>query len=283
VKLALGTAQFGLTYGIANKSGQVSPDDIAQILDIARAAGVVTLDTAVAYGQAEVRLGQAGIAGFEVVTKLPHLIAGNRVEATVAESLARLRIDKLRAVMLHRSSDLLDVGGATVFRSLAKLREAGVIRKIGVSIYDPGELAAVLARYELDLVQAPYNVLDRRLASTGWLTQLDGRGIEVHTRSAFLQGLLVMPPGERPMSFAPWSSKLALWDRFVASTGLPAINAALAFACGNKAVSRVVVGIDSPQQLREILSAYKMPTSTPSDELASDDLRLINPSNWNSL
>ena len=73
MKIALGSAQFGLSYGVANVYGKVASDEIAKIRDVAFANNIDTLDTAIAYGDSEVALGLVGVDHLKVVTKLPNV------------------------------------------------------------------------------------------------------------------------------------------------------------------------------------------------------------------
>jgi len=192
VKLALGTAQFGFPYGIANASGQVCLDEAAAILDQAWKAGFRVLDTAIAYGDSEACLGEVGIRGFNIITKLPAVpencddIAG-WVHGQIAASLGRLRVASMHGVLLHRPDQLLSRDGKVLFRALQSLKDNGQAQKIGVSINAPRELEELTAQYRFDLVQAPFSLIDRRLQTTGWLQRLKEAGMEIHTRSAFVQ------------------------------------------------------------------------------------------------
>jgi aryl-alcohol dehydrogenase-like predicted oxidoreductase len=281
VKLALGTVQFGFNYGIANTSGQVPPEEIAAILDTARAVGIDTIDTAIAYGDSEARLGIAGLAGFRVISKLPPLNGDvGSVPALVDASLQRLGRTLLDGLMLHRSADLAGSSGAEVYKLMVALKASGTVSKIGVSIYDPEELATVVGRYPIDLVQAPFNVFDRRLAQSGWLDRLKAENVEVHTRSAFLQGLLLMSPGDRPGKFARWDEIFARWEKWIATSGLTRLEAALGFACGQDGVDRVVVGVDSNRQFIGVVGASRASIPHAPTFLAEDEPMLTNPANW---
>jgi aryl-alcohol dehydrogenase-like predicted oxidoreductase len=282
MKLALGTVQFGLDYGIANAVGRVPSEEISGILATARRAGITVLDTAVAYGDSEERLGDAGVDDFSVVSKLPSPM---RDAATIAiavrASLARLRRPELYGLLLHRSSDLLGNNGDEVFAALCALKHKGLVKKIGVSIYDPEELAPLIDRYDIDLVQSPYNVLDRRIATSGWLGRLKERGIEVHARSAFLQGLLLMRKAQRPARFAQWAPQLDAWDEWLVETAQSPLAGALSFVIAEGMIDRVVVGVDSDRHLQEIVAASGLPGPPAPLSLASNDRHLINPAMWN--
>jgi aryl-alcohol dehydrogenase-like predicted oxidoreductase len=284
-RLALGTVQFGLEYGVANRTGRVEVEQMRDILGLAHKAEIDTLDTAISYGQCEQRLGEIGIHGWQVVSKLPALpdqcddILG-WVRASVQGSLRRLAIPRLSGLLLHRPRELLGANGVALHRALCVIRELGEAEKIGVSIYDPEDLELLWPRYALDLVQAPFNVLDRRLVSSGWLARLHDGGVEIHVRSVFLQGLLLMQEGTRPRYFDRWQSVWERWQRWLASENVSALRAALGCALAQRAVGRVVVGVDSVGQLRDILAAGADDAADCPDQLGCSDPELINPSMW---
>jgi len=288
-KIALGTVQFGLNYGIANETGQMKGAEVEKILSDAKDNGIDILDTAIAYGTSEEVLGKVGTDGFRVVTKLPPLPADQSDIAhwgteQVRESLARLGQKKLYGLLLHRSRDLLGSKGRQLIQALADLKNDGFVQKVGVSIYSPDELEVVFNKIKIDLVQAPLNVVDRRLESSGWLDHLKDDGVEVHTRSAFLQGLLLMERGKIPQKFSRWSNLWDQWNERLQDSGVSALEACLAYPLSLEQVDQVIVGVDSAAQLLEILQAAKNVNEVPGTLfMRSTDLDLINPSNWNHL
>lgn len=286
-RLALGTVQFGLPYGIANQTGQVGPGDVGAMLDLAAAAGVTMLDTAVAYGQSEQVLGEAGTARFQVVSKLPACTGSpdgirDWVAAQCRDSLTRLGCRQLYGLLLHRPSQLTESRGAELYAALRALQQQGLVRKIGISVYGPSEIATVLEHYPVDLVQAPFNLVDRRLLTSGWLDRLSNSGVEVHVRSAFLQGLLLLPTDRLPERFAPWKELFLRWHRWLCDQAIQPLEAALAFAMAPAGISRVVVGADSTSQLSQILAAAAAVRHISFPDIASDDEALINPARWSS-
>lgn len=189
-RLALGTVQFGLAYGIANQIGQVSRGDAATILAAARAGGLDTLDTAIAYGDSETCLGAAGVAGWRIVSKLPTLpedcaVVSDWVTMQLEGALRRLGVDSLHGLLLHNPRQLVGPAGNELAGALRKTRDNGQVERIGVSIYSPDDLAVIYPVLRPDLVQVPLNLIDRRLVDTGWLNRLADDGVEVHTRSCF--------------------------------------------------------------------------------------------------
>ena len=284
-RLALGTVQFGLPYGVANSSGRVSKSAAGRMLQVARGAGMDTLDTAVAYGESERLLGELGVAGWRVVSKLPPLPDGEKsvagwVDHVMRESLNRLGVPNLHAVLLHRPTDLLGSRGDRLYDALVSLKTSGRATSFGVSVYSPDEIEVLASRFKFDVVQAPFNVFDRRLETSGWLRRLKDLGVEVHTRSVFLQGLLLMTPGTRPIHFNRWQPLWQRWDEWLAETGANPVHACLAFALERHDIDRVLVGFDTLSQLEEALAALDTVAALPPGDLYSDDAELLNPSRW---
>lgn len=282
-RLALGTAQLGLTYGVANTHGRMDMDEAARVLQVARENAMDTLDTAVAYGESEQRLGKLGVGGWQIVSKLPGLLGScmdieGWVRAQVEESLARLRVQYLHGLLLHRPSDLLQPSGRSLWSAVERVRQLGLVRKIGISIYAPEELDRIMPHYAVELVQCPLNLFDRRLVQSGWSRRLARSGVEIHVRSVFLQGLLLM--SDRSRRFAPWGPLFSRWDAWRRTQGDRGLGACLQFALSVPEVSRIVVGVDSVCQLREILGAAQASDPSWPDNLWSDDPVLLNPSLW---
>jgi len=288
-RLAIGTAQFGTSYGIANDNGQVPSAEVAGILSYALAQGVDSLDTAIGYGDSEAILGEIGVGQFNVVTKLPPMPADvvdikRWVGDRVSDCLARLKQETLYGLLLHRSHDLQDAAGSILANELSEVKRQGLVEKVGVSIYNPSELESVVKLLELDLIQAPLNLVDRRLATSGWLDRLKQLNVEVHTRSAFLQGLLLMSRERVPEKFERWAGLWDSWADSLQARCASPLSACLAYPLSLPQVDRVVVGVDSLAQLEELVRAVKQPLiESDFDFMTMDDERLINPSRWSEL
>jgi aryl-alcohol dehydrogenase-like predicted oxidoreductase len=154
------------------------------------------------------------------------------------------------------------------------------VQKIGVSIYAPSELDMLVPQYQFDIVQAPFNLIDRRIFLSGWLQRLKQDGVEIHTRSAFLQGLLLMLRSEIPSKFATWSELWDIWHNWLAQNSVTAIQASLGYPLSFSEIDRVIVGADSVSQLEEIFSAVAGLTPVDFPDLHCDEESLINPSKW---
>ena len=288
MRLALGTAQFGLSYGIANQAGKVTLENVLAMLRLGFSNGIDTLDTAIAYGESETALGYVGVQNFNVVTKLP-LLPDNCPEIIswvtdqVNASCARLGVSSIYGLLLHNPEQLLGSNGQELFAALRVVNESGKVQKVGVSIYNPIELQQLTRYFHFDLVQAPFNLIDQGLYKSGWLQRLKDDNVEIHTRSAFLQGLLLMPLETMPSKFAPWSDLWETWYNWLSIQNCSAVQACLAFPLSFPEIDRVIVGADSVNQLQQILEAASTPTDIPFPNISCDDEDLINPSRWSQL
>lgn len=285
MRLAVGTVQFGLDYGITNAAGRTPGDEVARILDYASQAGIDTLDTAAAYGDSEQVLGETGVAGWRVVSKVPPLpndsVNGREwVVGHVRRSLERLRVDRLDGLLLHNASDMLKAQGKSIAAGLQEVKAEGRVGRIGYSIYSPQPLAALIEVMPPDLVQAPFNVFDQRLARSGWLGRLVESGAEVHVRSVFMQGLLLMVPEKRPPAFDKWREHWQRWDAVVAGRSEQALALCLGFVRAQPGISRVVVGVENQEHLQQLLAIWEKAAPFDATALACDDPQLVEPSNW---
>jgi len=289
-KIALGTVQFGIDYGINSTEGQVQPNQVERILRYARSKGINLLDTAPAYGSSEKVLGQIGTENFKVVTKTRHFDSleindsdVNLLNNDFYNSLKNLRQDSVYGVLIHNADDLLKSGSEKIFKQLQKLKHAKKIVKIGVSVYDHSQLQTILDNFDVDLVQLPFNILDRRMVDSGMLAKLQEKDIEVHARSIFLQGLLLMSEQNRPEKFNRWSGLWRIWHEWLNDNQLTALEATTRYAVSMPETSKVLVGVDNVDQLKDIVASSTRVLPKVPNELFTNDTDLLNPSNWSKL
>lgn len=284
-KLALGTVQFGLGYGIANNQGQTSFAEVCKILNFAKESGITTLDTAIGYGESELVLGRAGIDAFSVVSKVPEFPAGANIQWFVdqcKQSLDRLGINQLDALLLHRSEQLLGDHYRLITDGLSLVQQQGLVRKVGLSIYSPSLLDELSWDWVPDVVQAPFNVLDRRIASSGWLAKLKKNRSEVHARSLFLQGLMLQEEEKMSQWFPNWSHLWRQWHQWLQEENLTALQACMAVAMNQPMIDKVLVGVECLEHLECIVESTTQLTDVSIPErFSTDDESLINPSLWN--
>jgi len=282
-KLALGTVQFGLDYGISNTQGQVPANQVGEILNFCRHHDIKTLDTAAAYGQSEAVLGNLlPNFNFQVVSKLAPGSAPAEVSPQFHHSLEKLKQNQLYGYLVHDYATYEKQPG--IYDEIIKLQTAGLIQKAGFSLYYPAHLEKILqAEFPLQLVQIPFNVFDQRFAYL--LPELAARNIEVHARSIFLQGLFFKTTANLPEFFSSLEPTLAIIQEIAESSGIPLPALLLSFVHGYQEVSKLVIGVTSVAELKANLSYVdSIKTLEPYREklktLACTDENLILPFNW---
>ncbi len=293
MKIGLGTAQLGQRYGISHRGEAPDASSVAEILARAARAGIRVIDTAPAYGDSEARIGRHAppAAGFRIVTKTPLHEAGDsalrcaaRVRTSVQRSLERLGADTLSGVLEHRPAELLSGRGDAIHRALAELQGQGLVERIGVSCHDAGDALEIARRHRIDLVQLPVNALDRRALDDGGLAALREHGIEIHARSPFLQGALLMRPRQLPKALAPLGAAIAAFQERARRVGRSPLDAALAFVLGLEAVDVVLCGVQSRRELSQILAAAERigPAAGPGRDSEPIPVapRWLDPSQW---
>ena len=292
-RIALGAAKFGMNYGIYG-SEKVSEQEVGKILNYAEEKKINTIDTAIGYGESEKVLGKMEISRWKIVTKIPAIPESKKdlaewVIKSIHHSLERLKIPKIYGLLLHKSEDLLGSQGHQLYSALLKCKDMGLVQKIGISIYNPTNLEEILYKYPIDLIQAPLNVIDRRLITEisptrgSWLDILDKSGVEIHVRSIFLQGLLLMKKNQRPKKFSRWSDSWTKWHKWLAQNNFSAIEACLKFALNYPKIDRVVVGVSSLKEMKQLFNLSKKDLVRVPIFDNSMDPDLINPFNWSKL
>jgi len=286
-QLGLGTVQWGLPYGVTNSSGQTPSAEVNEILQQAHQLGIRVLDTASQYGNAEVVLGENDLDGFSIVTKGPSFgvaeIGSSNVNdliRTFEESLFKLGRNKVYGFLAHHADDLVAPGGMQLIEAMKELKVNGKVSKVGVSVYDANQVDAVLSVFHPDIVQLPLNVFDQRLLNSGHIARLKDTGAEIHVRSAFLQGLLLMPLDRIPTFFDPIRPLLLQWHDAARLQGLTPAQAALAFVRGQPCVDVVIVGVESSSQLATTYADYSNSAGFDASMLCCNEPRFVNPANW---
>jgi aryl-alcohol dehydrogenase-like predicted oxidoreductase len=173
---------------------------------------------------------------------------------------------------------LVEQHGAELYAAVNSLLSEKIIERFGISIYAPDELDGIIGKFEIDVVQAPFNVFDRRIL--GVINRLAALNIEVHVRSVFLQGVLIAGPAGRPQRFEPWSEHFALFDEWVRSTGMSAMSCCLGFALQQPGIAKLVIGATSAESLAEIIASVPSTHVDVPAHLQSSIEKLIDPRVW---
>lgn len=288
-KIILGSAAFGLNYGIGSNGDSVSGVEVRSILDTAFCAGIKYIDTAALYGTSENILGSnlKNEKAFNIITKLPPINIGSDVNNYFAQihqllqkSLNKLNLIKIYGLLLHRASDLYDDSGLYVYESLAKLKDLGLVEKIGVSIYASEDYENIPEDFIIDIVQLPFNLFDQRLIQNGYLKHLRAMNIEIHARSVFLQGLLLLNPSTIPNKLISAKRNLEVFNNYLDNYNICALDACLNYVYSNNEIDYAVVGVHSNKQLIDILSVKRTDISFDTSVLAVNDINIVDPRRW---
>ncbi len=288
-KLALGTVQFGLDYGVSNFTGQTNLSEATKIIKLAKEENLDLIDTAISYGDSEKIIGKIGILDFRFVSKLPSVSSIKEdlnviLEEMIKKSLQRLGVKSLYGLLIHKPQDLLDSSGNKLIFALNQIKAKGLIKKIGVSIYDPSEIDKIINLFKIDIIQAPLNIVDRRLEKSGWLKKLHNKNIEIHTRSTFLQGLLLMQKDKIPKKFNRWTNLFDRWFLELKKYNLNATQACLSYPMSLPEIDRIVIGVNNVDQLKKLIKLSKLEILNHDlSFMISNDNLLINPSNWKNM
>ena len=278
MKIALGTVQFGLDYGVTNRDGQVTIEEVESILNFAKINGIDTLDTASRYGNSEQVLGDAGVDGYQIVTKTVSL--KNDVNGVIKgfyQSLENLNQKAVDGLLIHDINEVNDKEFNRLFERLDELKQQGLVNKIGFSTYAPEQVDFLLENFDFDIIQLPFNVFDNRLIQGGQLKALKDRNIEVHARSIFLQGVL-LNFDNLSGNFSIWKEQFDTYQAMVNDRGLSLLEYALNFVLNIKEIDKVLVGVNREDQLKEIVQSVHSQKDISAYPI--NDINLLNPSLW---
>ena len=259
-KISLGTVQFGLDYGIANKNGKVSRQKVFEIFKYAKASGINSLDTAYAYGQSEEVIGaylKQHPDQFQVVSKLPSLDAyiPGKAEEFLQLTLNRLNIKRLHGYLIHNVENFFTY--EDLWEELVCLKGKSRIDRIGFTLYSPMELETLLEKnIEFDLIQIPYSIFDRRFEK--YFDILKKRRVEIHVRSVFLQGLVFLKPDDLQGNLLKAQKQINDLRKLSQDHNVSISAICLNFVLLNKCVDKVVIGIDNLDHLRKNMKSLAL-------------------------
>jgi spore coat polysaccharide biosynthesis protein SpsF (cytidylyltransferase family)/aryl-alcohol dehydrogenase-like predicted oxidoreductase len=300
--LTLGTAQLGMLYGAANVSGQPTFAESSAIIKQAITHGVTCIDSASAYGDAERIIGETLVGGLgervRVVTKLDPLqhlnsswsenVIRTAVDASIFRSCRRLGTDQLQTLLLHRWHHRYAYNGA-IWRRLIELKEEGIIKNIGASVYSPTEAFDALKDPVITHIQLPMNILDWRWKMSGFKTEVLSRPeVVIHARSVFLQGILIAGenfwPSVKNVDARSWFEKM---DRLIDKLGLDGrADLCLSYVRGQTWIASIVIGMETAAQLSQNVRLFqKRPLTEKECEVCEEEFKgapeaLLNPSEW---
>jgi aryl-alcohol dehydrogenase-like predicted oxidoreductase len=292
MEIAIGTVQFGLDYGITNINGQTKGYEVEKILNFAKQSNISVLDTSPAYGQSEEKLGRINLESFKVITKLEYINKDiirpddiDEIELVFMKSLLRLGVNSVYGVFVHNPEDLCKPGSKGLYEKLIDLKSRGLVKKIGVSVYDVVETKKIFNMYDFDMIQLPINVFNQSFESEQILKFLKTKSVEIYARSIFLQGVLLSELEELPDRFTDLKIKLNEYYTDLERSGISKIEGALKYINEIKEIDYAIVGINNINQLKAIDKTFndlKKYSSTPFDfqTYSINDEKIIDPRKW---
>lgn len=295
MKLSLGTVQFGLDYGI-NKKKKPSLNDSVVMLDYATQNGIDAIDTAAAYGNAEEVVG--AFLGKKTIQRdklfistklLPNCLDevdpdkySEVVETRLKSSLKTLGTDYVNAYLFHSARYAYN---DAMLDAMLTVQKRGLAKKVGVSVYEPEEVFACLKSGKVAFIQAPYSVFDHRMKGSGAFKAIAASGVEIDTRSAFLQGLAVMNEDRVPEFLAKAKPMVSKINKICKEAGISKAQLALSYVKEENTISHLVFGVHSIEQLKEDIRLFDNDISDDvfeyiNKEFSDVDADIVIPSLW---
>jgi len=285
-KIVIGTANFGMDYGIGHNQNKLIDSDIVEIINTAKKTGIDTIDTAISYGNCEKILGKIGLKNWKVITKLPQIPLEVKkpyewCNDQILSSLKKLNIYNLDGVLLHHPKDILKLENKDILQSLFDLKKDNIIKKIGVSIYEKRDLEDILELFCPEIIQCPLNIIDTRLLENNYLESISKLGIEIHIRSIFLQGILLNSFKELPKEFSKFQNFWIYWKTWLETNKLSPLEACIRFVNSISYVDKILVGVNSKCQLSEIIKYFEKPSINYKPSINFQKIEeLIDPRFW---
>ena len=287
-KLILGSAQFGEKYGINNPGASVTKKEALKILNFAKYSGIKMIDLADKYRSYNKIFNTFGLSNWIVSMKISSDKIKNMSEVKFNSfffnNLNYINKKKIEYLFFHNSSFLRTKNARLIFNYLTKLKKNGLIKKIGVSVYEPGELLKILENFKIDVVQLPLNIFDRRFCASKYVKIFKSKKIEVHARSIFLQGLLISKKEKLKKKYFKKSIHLNKWFNYLRNNNKNPIFECLNFVLKKKFVSKIVFGVNKLDHIKLIMKNLEYNSNTESlDNFHTHDIKLIDPRKWKKI
>ena len=287
-EIILGSANFNQIYGITKNF--IKKKEIKRSFNLALKNNIRIIDTSPLYNKSEKIIGLLNNDKFKIISKIPKIPRNIKkknikkwVKLKVINSLKNLKIKKFECLLLHNVDSLLSKNGNEIYKNIKNMKRIGLTNKIGISIYDFNILDKILKKFKFDLIQAPFNILDQRLVTTGWLKKLKKRKIKVYVRSIFLQGILLLKHNQLPEKLKKLNKNLIIWENWLKKNKFKPLQVCISFVLNQRQLDGIVVGYNNKNQLNQILKQKKMKSSFSIPNLNIRNHKLIDPRKWLNL
>ncbi len=282
MRLTLGTANFLKNYSLIQKDN-LNPLYKKKLILKAKILGIKFIDTSPSYGNAEKIIGKTGVKIFKIITKIPKLPKSkiNNISDWILKnlknSLKNLNQKKIYALLIHDKSDFMN-NKKNYLEAFNIIKRKDLVEKIGVSLYEAKDLNKIVKYWKPDIVQIPYNIIDRRIQNKKFINVIKKNSIELHVRSIFLKGMLVNQK-VYPEAFNEWEKKINYWFKWCKNKKIKPSTAAFLFVKENKLIKNIVVGFDKIDQMIEI-KKFENSKIKKFPHIKIHDRLFLNPHKW---
>ena len=278
-RLTIGTANFMQTYGADPK--KVSNKEIKKILNLANSCGINKIDTANSYlkNLDTFKYIQKKFQFSSKITPDRKWVSLEFCQKKIDDHFKILDRNKIETLLFHDIKILFSKFGLKIFKNLELLKKKKYFHKIGISIYDPNCLDYLTSNYKIDIVQCPFNLLDKRILSSGWYDKLKDQNIKIQIRSIFLQGLLVNKFVYKKKYFKRWNKFFYDWFQYLDKRKISPIDYCLTDLM-NFDFDQIIIGINNYNNLNEIVNFNKIKKVDKLIDFQINDINLIDPRNW---
>ena len=280
-KITIGTANFVNNYNLIKPSCGIKLKNTRSIIKYSSLIGINSYDTAPYYNSENIlgRLTKFETTTYTKISFDKNLNFKKKIINSINNSLRLLKKKKLDGVLFHNEKDLLMKNRKEIWNLILSLKKKGLIKKIGVSFYNPKYLIKIVKNFDLDFVQVPVNLFDKRFLDNRIISLLNKKNIEIHARSVFLQGLLL---NTKLISkkFLKWRSNFDKLNNFLKQKKISNLEACTNFVLQNKNLDKVIFGVNSVDHLMQIIKSINLKNINFNKLKSPKDLKLINPSLW---
>lgn len=288
MKIGIGTVQFGMPYGIKETGGLMSQLDVNAILARSLELGSHIIDTAPCYGFAEARLGKFDkLNMFQCLTKtVPttestiNRVSANRVLDAFKSSLKKIRLPACYGLLVHDCADLSKPGAERLIDMMFQVKAEGLVSKVGVSVYTAADVDVALSIFDFDLIQLPISIFNQSFLRNGYVKSLSQMGVEIHARSVFHQGALLMQPNDLPERLSGIAEPQKILCNKAKELNVSLEEFALGFLNSINELHVAIVGVNSVEELDALMQAKCTKALCDYEAFHLDDVEWNNPANW---
>jgi len=284
MKLVIGSAQLGMNYGLFNNK-KISSKEFKKIEKLVLKSKINFIDTATSYGESEKIIGKSKLKNLHVITKIKlpnkkNINVKSWLLKEISQSLSKLKIKKIYGVLIHNYKDLLGKHGKNYLLSLQELKRKNMIKKIGISVYEPQEIKKIWHLWKPDIIQVPFNPIDNRMLDSGWFNILKKFKVKIYVRSIFLQGLLINENSSFKIN-KNYKIILNKYKNWCSRNNISLMQGCLHFVKQFKKIDYLIVGFNNYNQLKEIIDVFKKKQITIPRKFSTNKINLIDPRKWN--